>query len=100
VGLQDRVAQLESRVAILENRVDAGEDAVKQLLDGFGGYKNRTATELADIQSQLRPIIATLVATVEASENRADVERTERLLRRARNNLTRAQRAATMAAGL
>jgi hypothetical protein len=100
VGLQDQVARLESRVAILENRVDAGEDAVRRLLDGFGDYKNRTDAELADIQSQLRPIVATLVATVEACENRADVERTARLLRRARNNLTRTQRAATMAAGL
>lgn len=98
MGLQDRVAGLESRVAKLEGRCSAIEDSFSQHLDSFGGYKSRTAEELSDIQSQLRIIIRTLEATVTAAENRADTERAANLLRRARNNLTRAQKAAAAVA--
>lgn len=97
MGLQDRVANLEGRVAKLDTRCEAAEDAMARHLDDFGGYKNRTASELADIRSQLRPIVATLEAMVDAAESRADVERAASLLRRARNNLTRVGRAAAAA---
>lgn len=97
MGLADRVAQLESRVAKLENRCQAVEDVIASHLDSFGSYKSRTAEELAEIEAQLQPIITTLDAIVGAAENRSDAERAARLLRRARNNMTRVRKAAGQA---
>lgn len=94
MGLADRVAGLEGRVARLENRFTALEDVIAQHLDTFGAYKTRTSDELSEIQAELRPIIGALEALVATAENRSDSERAARLLRRARNNMTRAQKAA------
>ncbi|KRF35534.1 hypothetical protein [Terrabacter sp. Soil810] len=93
MGLADRVAQLEGRVANLENRIGSVEEAIASHLDNFSGYKSKSKQELAEISSQLKLMIDTLEGLVRAGESGADVETAKSLLRRARNNLTRAQNA-------
>jgi hypothetical protein len=94
MGLADRVAQLESRVSHLENRTQSVEATIASHLDNFSGYKAKSQQELAEISSQLTLMVSTLDGLVRAGESGADVESAKSLLRRARNNLTRAQNAA------
>jgi hypothetical protein len=94
MGLADRVAQLEGRVASLENRVGSVEQTIANHLNNFSGYKAKSEQELADIIGQSKPMVATLEGLVRAGESSADVESAKAMLRRARNNLTRAQNAA------
>jgi len=93
MGLADRVAQMESRIATLENRVGSVEQTIKSHLNNFSGYKAKSQQELTDITGQLKPMVATLEGLVRAGESATDVESAKALLRRARNNLTRAQNA-------
>lgn len=93
MGLADRVSRIESRLSTLENRVESVERVIASHLDEYSGYKRKSGVELAEIRSQLTLIVATLEGLVRAGESAGDVESARSLLRRARNNLTRAQTA-------
>ncbi|KRF39990.1 hypothetical protein ASH01_19570 [Terrabacter sp. Soil811] len=93
MGLADRVAQLEGRVANLENRVGSVEETIARHLDNFSGYASKSKQELAEIESQLNLMIDALEGLVRAAESSADVESAKGLLRRVRNNVTRARNA-------
>jgi hypothetical protein len=81
-------------LSAVENTLDQLQNTVAQHLDTFGGYKQRTAEDLADIQSQLGPIVGTLEALVQNGETRADIAEAANLLKRAKNHQTRARNAA------
>jgi chromosome segregation ATPase len=91
-GMFKRVSDLEARMDDLERRLDAIEGRVKAELDGLRGYKHKTEAELLQIKSQLEQVVGTLVALVDAAENKEGAARATALLRRARNHLTRATR--------
>lgn len=82
------------RIDHIEDRVSSVERALEAQLGEFGDYKNRSQAELAQAQVRLQQIIEVLEALVNTAENQEDTLQARQLLRRARNNLTRARKAA------
>lgn len=85
-----RLSDLDDRMAKVEARVGSIEEVHTKFLDGFGKYKSRSREELTLIQTQLVGMIASIESLVSVGENQSDIERARQLLRRARNNHTRA----------
>lgn len=77
-------------MAKVEARVDSVESLHTSTLNDFGRYKNRSREELTLIKTQLASMIASIESLVEVGENQSDIQRAKLLLRRARNNHTRA----------
>lgn len=88
-----RLEDLESRVGSLETRVGAIEEHFGRRLDDLGDYKNRTEAELADMCVELTTIVGTLESLISKAEADEEASRARRLLARARNNKTRAEKA-------
>ncbi len=88
-----RLAELESRVDSLDQRTLRLEEQAQSTLEHFGGYKDRTEGELKLMRDQIDDLVAATEALAQQSEDRDDVMRARRLLRRLKNNRTRIQRA-------
>lgn len=92
MGIRNRVSELERRVDAIETEF---QQQFRAQLDALGKYKSRSEEELLTIRGQLEVIVSTLENLVDIAEDRAAAEDARSLLRRARNNLTRAINAAS-----
>ena len=89
-----RLRELEQRADNTDGRLDALEHQVSSTLGHFGNYKSRTAEELRLIKSQLSDMIAMAESLVLAAEHStAEEQRAKAILRKLKNNRTRAQNA-------
>ena len=84
------LTQMQDRITTVERRVNVVEETMAAHMNDFSGYKSKSQVELADAKSKLQMIVVTLEGLVQAAENSQDVESAKALLRRARNNFTRA----------
>lgn len=95
MSLRKTVNDLVARVNSIDDRLSVIERDHTRQLDELGSYKGRSQEELYQIQGKIISIIETLESLVSTAENQDDAERAKSLLKRARNNLTRATKAAS-----
>lgn len=88
-----RVTRLEHQVAALERRMSSVEATITERLDQMGGYKSRTDAELLEIRAELAAHEAMLESLIQLAQDEQDRARARALLRRVRNNQTRANNA-------
>jgi hypothetical protein len=91
----DLAAQVEAiweRLGRVEVQVAALEGLLRTEVDGLSEFKRRSKEEIATLRHELSQVVNVLELVVSSAESRADAQRAEDLLRRARRHLARANR--------
>ena len=87
-----RLEEIWERLGRVEVQMAALESQLRTEIDGLSDYKRRSRKEIATLRLEMGQVVQVLESVVSSAEHRADTQRAEELLRRARRHLARASR--------
>lgn len=90
--LSARLEEIWERLGRVEVQLAALESRLRTEIEGLAEYKRRSRQEVATLQQEMGQVVQVLESVVSSAEHRADAQRAEELLRRARKHLARASR--------